>query len=543
MGYWEYPPIAERYRVPIVVTGFEPLDLVRGMLAAVRQLNEGRAEVENAYARRGHARRAIARRRRSSTRCSSGPTARGAASGTSRDSGLRLREDFAAFDAETPIRGRANSIPRSPPRCIAGEILQGRKRADRMPVRSESSARRRIRSARPWSRRKAPARRTIGTVRFSAEGGAEAVSASDPRPRIGRVPRAALHQDRIVLGHGSGGPTHRRSDRAALPPVAGRPALLAADDAGPLAELSGSGELAFSTDAHVVHPLVFPGGDIGRLSVCGTVNDLAMVGAVPGWLAAAFMIEEGFLPPTSSASCAPCARPRTRRGCRSSPATPRSRSAGKVDGLYITTPGVGRIPSGRRARAANGRLGDAVIVSGPLGNHGIAVLAARGDLAFATDIRSDTAPLNGLVEALFAAGRGRTRCAIPPAAASPPRSTRSPARAAWRSSWTRNGSRCAPRCRPPARCSGFDPAPRRQRGEARRIRARRAGRSHAGGDAGDTLRGGRLHGGPRGSGPKRPRAHANDDRGHADRGHAVRRAASKNLLTESAGGGQLAQNT
>jgi hydrogenase expression/formation protein HypE len=220
-------------------------------------------------------------------------------------------------------------------------------------------------------------------------------------------PVPLLHQERIVLGHGSGGRLTGDLIARLFYPLLANATLLAADDSAVVSvgELCGSdGELAITTDAHVVHPLFFPGGDIGRLSVCGTVNDLAMVGAMPVWLAAAFILEEGFLTADLERIVRSMREAADEAGVLVVAGDTKVAERGKVDGLYITTTGVGRIPSGRRARAANVQAGDAVLVSGPLGDHGIAVLAARGGFAFETAIRSDTAPLNGLVEALFASG-------------------------------------------------------------------------------------------------------------------------------------------
>lgn len=220
-------------------------------------------------------------------------------------------------------------------------------------------------------------------------------------------PVPLLHHDRIVLGHGSGGRLTADLIERLFYPLLANPTLLAADDSAVVSagDLCGSGgEIAITTDAHVVHPLFFPGGDIGRLSVCGTVNDLAMVGAVPVWLTATFILEEGFLTADLERIVRSMREAADEAGVQIVAGDTKVAERGKVDGLYITTTGVGRIPSGRRARAANVQVGDAVLVSGPLGDHGIAVLAARGGLAFETAIRSDTAPLNGLVEAMYASG-------------------------------------------------------------------------------------------------------------------------------------------
>jgi hydrogenase expression/formation protein HypE len=215
------------------------------------------------------------------------------------------------------------------------------------------------------------------------------------------------HLERIVLGHGSGGRLTGDLVARLFQPVLGNPVLLAGDDAA-VVELPGTApdheRLAISTDAHVVAPLFFPGGDIGRLSICGTVNDLAMVGAIPLWIAAAFILEEGF--PTADLDR--IVRSMHEAGKEAGVAVvagdTKVAERGKVDGMYITTTGVGRIPPGRRTRAAGIRPGDAVLLSGFLGDHGIAVLAARGNLAFSTPVRSDTAPLGAMVEAMYATG-------------------------------------------------------------------------------------------------------------------------------------------
>jgi hydrogenase expression/formation protein HypE len=215
------------------------------------------------------------------------------------------------------------------------------------------------------------------------------------------------HHDRIVIGHGSGGRLTAELVDRLFKPLLENPVLLEGDDAAvvPASSLAAAGEVALSTDAHVVRPLVFPGGDIGRLSICGTVNDLAMVGAQPAWIAAAFIIEEGFATADLERIVRSAAAAAAEAGVTVIAGDTKVAERGAVDGLFITTTGVGLVPAGRpSARAARVAPGDAVLVSGPLGDHGIAVLAARGDLALETGVESDTAPLNGLVEALYASG-------------------------------------------------------------------------------------------------------------------------------------------
>jgi hydrogenase expression/formation protein HypE len=215
------------------------------------------------------------------------------------------------------------------------------------------------------------------------------------------------HHDRIVLGHGGGGRLTAGLVEHLFRPVLESPELLAGDDSAvvEIGEAAAcAGELAISTDAHIVHPLVFPGGDIGRLAICGTVNDLAVVGARPLWITAAFILEEGFPTADLQRIVESMRDAADEAGVAVVAGDTKVAERGKVDGLYITTTGVGAIPPGRRARGANIRAGDLVLLSGPLGDHGIAVVAARGELDFRTEVRSDVAPLNGLVEAVYESG-------------------------------------------------------------------------------------------------------------------------------------------
>jgi hydrogenase expression/formation protein HypE len=214
------------------------------------------------------------------------------------------------------------------------------------------------------------------------------------------------HDERIVLGHGGGGRLTAQLIDRVFRPLLDNVHLQAAEDAAvlPVSALGDASDLAFTTDTHVVKPLVFPGGDIGRLAVCGTVNDLAVMGAEPLWLSAGFLLEEG-LPMADLARVVASMRDAAAEAQVLVVAgDTKVVERGAVDGLAITTAGVGRIRPGRAARAARIRPGDAILLSGHLGDHGIAVLAARGELAFQTAIASDAAPLGGLVEAMAATG-------------------------------------------------------------------------------------------------------------------------------------------
>jgi len=213
------------------------------------------------------------------------------------------------------------------------------------------------------------------------------------------------HLSQIVLGHGSGGRMTQALIEATFYPELGNPLLLQRDDSAVI-EMADGSRLALTTDAHIVSPLFFPGGDIGRLAVCGTVNDLAMVGAQPRWLTASFILEEG-LPRQDLARIVGSMRAAAdEAGVLLVAGDTKVAERGKCDGLFITTSGLGLIPADRQVNGGRAQPGDIVIVSGTLGDHGVAVLAARGDLAFESDLASDVAPLNDLVEAMFAAGAG-----------------------------------------------------------------------------------------------------------------------------------------
>jgi hydrogenase expression/formation protein HypE len=166
----------------------------------------------------------------------------------------------------------------------------------------------------------------------------------------------------------------------------------------------GSERIALTTDSFVVSPRVFPGGDIGKLAVCGTVNDLAMVGATPVSLAAAFVIEEGL--PLAELEAVARSMQETARACGVALVAGDTKvvDRGKGDGLFITTTGIGRVAPGIDLRPERVRPGDVVLVSGDVGRHGMAVLTTREGLSFDPPIESDCAPVNALVAALLASG-------------------------------------------------------------------------------------------------------------------------------------------
>ncbi|MFO7769721.1 MAG: hydrogenase expression/formation protein HypE [bacterium] len=224
-------------------------------------------------------------------------------------------------------------------------------------------------------------------------------------------PAPLPHTEHIVLGHGSGGRLTQQLIEGVFYPLLDNPVLAVGDDAAlpglDAEDLEGSlgpGRLALTTDAHMVSPLEFPGGDIGRLAVCGTVNDLVVVGARPLWITAAFMLEEGLETALLTRIVASMRQAADEAGVIVVAGDTKVAERGKVDGLYISTAGAGWVPAGRDASGRGARPGDAVLLSGTLGDHGIAVLAARGELAFETDLTSDVASLHTLVEGLYGSG-------------------------------------------------------------------------------------------------------------------------------------------
>ncbi|MBI3945910.1 MAG: hydrogenase expression/formation protein HypE [Armatimonadetes bacterium] len=206
----------------------------------------------------------------------------------------------------------------------------------------------------------------------------------------------------VLLGHGGGGRLMAELIERVFLPRLGSPELARGDDSAVLPYPGG--RLAFTTDSFVVEPVEFPGGDIGRLAVCGTVNDLAAGGAVPRHLSAAFILEEGLPLDLLGRLVASMAATAREAGVRIVAGDTKVVPHGKADRIFITTSGVGPIPDGIAVSGRNARPGDAVLCSGALGDHGMAVMVAREGLGFAGCIESDVAPLNGLVQTLHALG-------------------------------------------------------------------------------------------------------------------------------------------
>ena len=216
----------------------------------------------------------------------------------------------------------------------------------------------------------------------------------------------------VLLAHGSGGQLGHELVEQVFARHFGLSELNDSAVLLPAVELCTTGPLAlaFTTDSYVISPLFFPGGDIGKLAVCGTVNDLAVTGAEPRYLSAGFIIEEGLPMETLDRVVISMAETARAAGVRIVTGDTKVVNHGAADGLFINTAGVGVFPEGRSLTPTNLRPGDRILVSGTLGDHGIAVMMEREGLAFSSCLQSDCAPLNGLIADLLAACPGAVRC-------------------------------------------------------------------------------------------------------------------------------------
>ncbi|PWU47352.1 hydrogenase expression/formation protein HypE [Micromonospora globispora] len=224
--------------------------------------------------------------------------------------------------------------------------------------------------------------------------------------RIERARRRSpkIRESRITLAHGAGGKATHSLIEGLFVEAFRNPTLEELDDGAVFSV--GSSRLAFTTDSYVVSPLFFPGGDIGDLAVNGTVNDLAVSGARPLYLSAGFILEEGFPIADLRRIATSMAAAAQRAGVQVVTGDTKVVQRGKADGCYINTAGVGVLERPVSLGTAHIRPGDAVIVSGPIGDHGVTIMLARGELDIAADLASDTAALHGLVDTLLDAAPG-----------------------------------------------------------------------------------------------------------------------------------------
>jgi hydrogenase expression/formation protein HypE len=232
--------------------------------------------------------------------------------------------------------------------------------------------------------------------------------AANPASPLGTCPLSQSRYDHILLGHGSGGRLTADLIQRVFVPGFGNEVLAALEDQATVS-LDGrhngarGPRVAFTTDSFVVRPLFFPGGDIGKLAVHGTVNDLAVGGAVPRFLSAAFILEEGLALDDLTRIVASM-----RAACDAAVVAlvtgdTKVVDRGKGDQVFITTTGIGLVPDGRSLSIRNARPGDRILVSGTVGDHGIAIMSVREGIEFETVLESDTAPLADLTEAMLEA--------------------------------------------------------------------------------------------------------------------------------------------
>ncbi len=232
----------------------------------------------------------------------------------------------------------------------------------------------------------------------------------DAIERRRRRPHVKLMDKQITLAHGAGGKSSHTLTQTVFLKELRNPLLEPLGDSALLQPNGGGGpRLAFSTDSFVVKPLFFPGGDIGELAVNGTINDLAMAGGRPLALSAAFILEEGLATDDLSRIAASMGAAAERAGVPVATGDTKVVERGKADGLYISTAGVASVNRGFELSPAAIRAGDRVLVSGTIGDHGMAIMIARGELELEVDLESDTAPLHELVAALLDA-TGEVRC-------------------------------------------------------------------------------------------------------------------------------------
>jgi hydrogenase expression/formation protein HypE len=218
-----------------------------------------------------------------------------------------------------------------------------------------------------------------------------------PEKERGSRRMSRLEDDRILLAHGGGGIMMKELVSFLVGAVGGQEGAL--QDSAVFE--SPEGRIAFTTDSFVVHPLFFPGGDIGHLAVCGTVNDLAVCGAVPKFISLAMIIEEGFPVEDLGRITASIRAAAEEAGVTVVTGDTKVVDRGKADGIFINTAGIGIVPEGVDLSSDAAREGDRVIVSGTIGDHGLAILSMREGIDFGSDLKSDAAPLSLLTVPLL----------------------------------------------------------------------------------------------------------------------------------------------
>ncbi len=208
-----------------------------------------------------------------------------------------------------------------------------------------------------------------------------------------------MSEDKILLAHGSGGKLSHDLIHQLFLPKFSNPFLQPLDDSARITNQTGP--IAFTTDSYVVNPLFFPGGDIGRLAVCGTVNDLSMVGASPAFLSLSLIIEEGFLIPDLKRVISSILETAKEANIQIVTGDTKVVEHGAADKLFINTAGIGWIKAGIHLSGTNAKPGDSILLSGPLGDHELTILSQREGFRFEGELKSDCAPLNDLVQKML----------------------------------------------------------------------------------------------------------------------------------------------
>ncbi len=386
IGSQPYEYFAEEYRRPVVIAGFEPLDVMQAILMLVRQLNDGRAEVENEFTR------AVTREGNAKAKALVAEVFELRRSfewrglGEVPYSALRIKEKYrelrrrGALRHRVPLGARQQGLRmrRDPARREEADRLQGvrhRLHAGESDRLVHGVLRGRLRGAlhlRPLQGRAGDGRRrAMSDVRSDYV--ASARLQARPRrhdPRRRRAGDGAARSTELFVRAFDNDWLRAQNDSARFAVPAGR--------------------MVMATDSHVVSPLFFPGGDIGCLSVHGTINDVAMSGARPLYLAARFVLEEGFPLADLKRIVVSMAAASRAAGVPIVTGDTKVVEKGKGDGVFITTTGVGVVPDGVDIAGDRARPGDAIIVSGTIGDHGVAIMSLRENLSFETDIESDT---------------------------------------------------------------------------------------------------------------------------------------------------------
>jgi hydrogenase expression/formation protein HypE len=216
-------------------------------------------------------------------------------------------------------------------------------------------------------------------------------------------PLPLKNETTIVLGHGSGGLMTHNLIQDVFQAHFQNSFIKAGNDFAntPIPENYSNGKLSISTDGHIISPIFYPGGDIGRLAICGTVNDISMSGSTPLYITASFILEEGLQIADLERIVLSMQKSAEEAGVEIVAGDTKVVEKGKGDGIFISTTGIGWLPNHIEIRGDLAQPGDVILISGTIGDHGIAVLSARGDLGFETNLQSDVAPLNHLIQSLI----------------------------------------------------------------------------------------------------------------------------------------------